>query len=116
MDVSGIVTELDLTDVERAIKIHVRGVAKPVWVAPEYQPDVKGLQLGEQVSFEVREGRDYYFYQAQGERTSANVSQPDTSPQMEQKPPKPPKSKSRSRDCLTASPNCNNSFSSQEKP
>jgi hypothetical protein len=91
MQVSGIIKELDLTQRERTIKIHVEGVAKTIWVNPTEQDDVKKLELGQQVTFEVREGRDYYFYQSHvvGERTSANI-QNDTSPQTESETRKPP--------------------------
>jgi len=79
MQLSGIITELDLTQKERTVKIHLKDGVKPIWVNPEYQDKVKKLELGQQVSFEVREGRDYYFYQSHEDRV-ASLEETDGSP------------------------------------
>jgi hypothetical protein len=94
MNRTGIIQRIDDSEKERGIKIDLSDGLKPIWVGPECHSQIKDLKEGDQASFEVREGRDYYSYQSHEERAASQTvgpraDQPDAkqdSPPAEQPP------------------------------
>jgi len=76
MNRTGIIQRIDDSEKERGIKIDLSDGLKPIWVGPECHSQIKDLKEGDQASFEVREGRDYYSYQSHEERAASQTAGP----------------------------------------
>jgi hypothetical protein len=91
MKVTGIVEKIDTSQKDRAIKIDVKGAAKPLWVSPELHPQIRDLKEGDEACFEVADTMRWYYVFRSWERASAQTKQePPESPQTEEGP-EPPK-------------------------